>query len=101
MPSKRITVSGRIKAKSGMEEKLKKGLLSVLGPTRAEPGCINFYLHQGVDDETLFMAYQNWASKEDEDKHYQTPYMQAYMKEAPNLLAGTPDVSMWKMIEPE
>lgn len=101
MATKRITVLGRIEAKPGTEETLKQALLSVLGPTRAEAGCINFYLHQGVENRRLFMAYQNWASKEDEDKHYQAPYMQAYMKEAPNLLGGTPDVTVWENIEPE
>jgi quinol monooxygenase YgiN len=101
MKDKKITVSGRIQAKQGMEEQLKQALLSVLGPTRAEPGCINFYLHQGREDGSRFMAYQNWVSKEAEDAHYQQPYMQAYMKTAPGMLAGAPDVSTWDMIDLE
>jgi quinol monooxygenase YgiN len=101
MTNKKITVSGRIKAKQGMEEQLKQSLLSVLEPTRAEPGCINFYLHQGLDDKSAFMAYQNWFSKEAEDEHYKQPYMQAYMSEAPGMLAGAPDITVWKLIEPK
>ncbi len=99
MTNKKITVSGTIKAKEGMEDQLKEALLSVLQPTRAEPGCINFYLHQGHDDKSKFMAYQNWVSKEAEDEHYQQPYMQAYMSKAPGMLDGTPEISVWDMIE--
>jgi len=58
MGSRKVTVLARMKAKRGMEEKVKQELLSLVGPTHAEAGCINYDLHQSVQDKTLFMLYE-------------------------------------------
>jgi quinol monooxygenase YgiN len=45
MESKRITVLALVKAKEGMEESVREELMSLVSPTRSEPGCINYDLH--------------------------------------------------------
>jgi quinol monooxygenase YgiN len=39
-------------------------LLSAVGPTRAEPGCLTYDLHQSATDPTEFLFHENWASEE-------------------------------------
>jgi quinol monooxygenase YgiN len=98
MPERRVTVMARIKAKAGMEEKVTGKLLSLVTPTRSEAGCINYNLHQSEDDKCLFVFYENWASKEDLDKHLEMPYLKAWREEAKDLLVGPTEVTLWEMI---
>jgi len=34
---------------------------------------VDYDLHQSVDEKTLFMFYKNWHSKDDLDKHFNSP----------------------------
>ena len=98
MAERKVWVVARIRAKSGMEEKLKQELLSLLGPTRAEAGCINYDLHQSVEDKSLFMFYENWVSKKALDEHLAMPHMQSHLKRANEILAGPPEITLWEKI---
>jgi quinol monooxygenase YgiN len=94
----KLTVLARIRAKEGTEETLKRELLNLIEPTRAEVGCISYDLHQSADDKALFMFYETWSSKDDLDKHFTTPHIQAIMAKAPDLLAEPLDLSIWEKI---
>ena len=98
MADKKITVVARIKVKKGMEEKVKKELLSLVGPTRSEKGCVNYDLHQSVEDKSLFMFYENWVSKKDLDEHLAMPYMKSHFEKARGILAEPGEVSLWEII---
>jgi quinol monooxygenase YgiN len=98
MDKKKVTVHAKIKAKPGLEEKVKGELMALVGPTRSEAGCINYDLHQSLSDKTLFMFYENWTSKEDLDKHLKTPHLEAFLAKADGLLAEPIDISLWEMV---
>lgn len=101
MAGTKLTVVARIKAKAGMEEKVREELLALVAPTRKEPGCLNYDLHQAQDDSSLFVFYENWLSKKDLDEHLQMPYLQAFLAKADHLLAQPVDITLWEMISPE
>jgi quinol monooxygenase YgiN len=98
MADKKVTVLARIKAKKGMEEEVKKELLSLIGPTRSEKGCINYDLHQSVEDKSLFMFYENWKSKRDLDEHLKMPYMKSHMEKASEILVEPGEITLWEKI---
>lgn len=98
MAEQKVTVVAQIRAKDGMEEKVKQELLGLVGPTRSEKGCINYQLHQSFENKTLFMFYENWASKKDLDEHARAPHMKAHMKKALELFAEPPKITLWEMI---
>ena len=98
MTGKRITVLARIKAKEGMEEKVEQELLALVAPSRAEEACVNYDLHRSVDDKTLFMFYENWASREDLDQHLSMPYLDAFDENMEGMLAGAVEITLWEMI---
>ena len=99
MENKKITVVARVKAKAGMEEQLKQMLLSNLTPTRAESGCVTFDLHEGIDDASQLMSYENWATKADLDEHLQKPYIIDFMSKAKDILAESPEITLWRQLE--
>ncbi len=98
MAGKRVTVLARIKAKKGLEERVKGELLFLVSQTRSESGCINYDLHQAVDDQSVFMFYENWASKQDLDEHLEKPYLRAFIEKAKDILEEPPEIILWDMI---
>lgn len=98
MADEKVTVIARVRAKAGLEEQVRKEIVALIAPTRAETGCINYDLHQSADDPALFMLYENWTSMRALEDHLAMPYLEAFKAKAPGLLAEPLDLSFWKMI---
>jgi quinol monooxygenase YgiN len=98
MPGKNVAVVARIKAKEGLEEEVKQELISLVEPTHKEAGCIDYVLHQGTEDKSLFVFYENWTSKEALDEHLAMPYLQGFIAKADELLAEPLDVTLWEKV---
>lgn len=99
MSPEQITLIAKVKAKQGMEDTLKKELVSLLEPTGKETGCITYNLHQSAEDKSVFMFYENWTSQQALDEHLQTPHLKAFLAKADALLDGSLDLSSWQMLE--
>jgi quinol monooxygenase YgiN len=98
MADNKVTVVAQIRAKDGMEERVKQELVGLVGPTRSEKGCIKYELHQSVENKSLFMFYEKWASKKDLDEHIHMPHMKAHMQKARDLFAAPPKITLWEVI---
>ena len=98
MAADELTVVARFKAKQGKDDEVLREIRTLISPTRAEEGCINYDLHRSKDDPTLFFLYETWASRRDLDQHLAMPYLQAFLEKAPSLLAEEVNISMWDMI---
>jgi quinol monooxygenase YgiN len=72
-----VVLVAPVKAKPGEEDTVKEILTALVEPTRKEPGCLCYNLHQSKSDKTQFMFYEQWASKEALDAHGKMPYMKA------------------------
>jgi len=99
MTEQSVNVIARMKAKQGKEKALQQELAALIGPTRSEPGCISYILHQSAEDTTSFMFYEHWADKKDLDEHLKKPYIQTFMEKAGKLLDGPVSITLWEMIE--
>jgi quinol monooxygenase YgiN len=95
---KGLTVVAKIKAKAGLEERVREGLMALVAPTRSESGCLNYDLHRAVNDKGLFLFYENWTSQKDLDEHLQMPYLQNFLKKSDELLAAPVEITLWEMI---
>ena len=98
MRTKKVTVLARFKAKNGKEEALQQAIMACISPTRAEAGCINYDLHQLLDDKASFILYENWKSKEDLDAHLNMPYLRELKAKADELCAEPIEISLWQML---
>lgn len=72
-----ITAFTLIHGIPGKEAELKEHLLSLTGPTRAEPGCIRYDLYQSPSRKHEFLRFEVWASREALEAHKQTPPLRA------------------------
>lgn len=98
MADKKVTVVAKFTAKPGLEDTVRQEVLNLVGPTREEAGCINYDLHQSLDDPAKLILYENWVSKDDLDKHLTMPYLEAFKAKADELLAEPLDITLWEMI---
>jgi quinol monooxygenase YgiN len=98
MSDQTVTVIARVKAKADKLEETESVLMDLIAPTRGEPGCISYVLHQAQDDKCSFVFVENWASQMALDEHLQKPYLQAFIARADELLAEPLDVTLWHQI---
>jgi quinol monooxygenase YgiN len=69
-----------------------------IDPTRAETECLNYDLHQSLDDTAVWFVYENWRSRPGLDAHMRASHLQAFLKAAPDLLAGDIDLRQFSMV---
>lgn len=95
-----VVVVAAIKVKSGVEERARQVLLEVVAPTRLEPGCLNYDLHQSATDPTEFLFHETWTSDEALAAHSTStsPHRQALREQLGELLAGPPQVTRWRPV---
>ncbi|MUG91713.1 antibiotic biosynthesis monooxygenase [Scytonema sp. UIC 10036] len=95
-----LTIVARIKAKLGMEDRMRQDLLGLLAPTRAESGCITFDLLKDVNEPTVFVLYENWKDRAALDAHFEQPYVKQVLQAYEETLAEPIEVLSLKKIEP-
>jgi quinol monooxygenase YgiN len=98
MAEQTVTVIARVKAKEGKLEEVESILMDLIGPTREEPGCISYVLHQSQGDRHSFVFVENWANQTALDEHLQKPYLRAFLARSEELLAEPLNVSLWHQI---
>ena len=98
MNTKSLTVIAQIKAKPGKESSVRLELLSLIAPSRKDAGCLNYDLHQALDNPALFLFHENWTSKAQLDQHLQKPDLQAVLARLGQLVAEPPSITLWNKI---
>ena len=93
-----LTVVVRLKARAGMEDQVREELQKLLEPTRAEPGCINFDLHEAAESPGLFLVHENWKSEGDLRRHFEMPYLRSWIVKADALLAEPMELTRWHRV---
>jgi quinol monooxygenase YgiN len=74
-----VTVVAKLVAREDAVETVKAELLKLIEPTRCEPGCIDYRLHQETTDPRVFVFYENWESMACLERHTTTPHYKSYV----------------------
>jgi quinol monooxygenase YgiN len=98
MNAKSLTVIAQLKAKAGMESAVRRELLSLVEPSRKDDGCLNYDLHQAMDNPALFVFHENWVSKAHLDQHLGKPDLQAVLGRVGQMVAEPPQITLWEKI---
>jgi quinol monooxygenase YgiN len=91
-----VSVVVRIRAREGREAEVRRELLELLAPTRAERGCLGYDMHEMPEEPTLFLFHETWASEADLDRHLMEPHVQSWIAKADALLAEPMQLSRWR-----
>ena len=82
-----LTIVANIRAAPGREELVYNELLKLVGPTRQEPGCLQYDLHRDNDNPAHFLFYENWQSHELWQQHMASAHLYAYKQATDGAVA--------------
>lgn len=72
-----LTIVATITAVKGEEDFIAKQLNSLVEPTRAEKGCIQYDLHQSNEDPAVFLFFELWESRDLWQDHMNSSHIKA------------------------
>lgn len=93
--SELLTVVARVRAKTGLETRLRQELQRLVAPTCAEEGCLRYELHESKTEPGWFLLYETWKSEADLQAHFQTPYLKAFFQMVSELADGPSEITKW------
>lgn len=73
---------------------------SYVEPSRAEPGCIEYHMLRDVQDPTLFIFYEVWASWEALAEHMALPHMREFHERRMDYLRRDVEIREIEMLSP-
>ena len=76
-------------AAPGKQDELRRELLKLVAPTRAEEGCIKYDLHQDESNSNLFVFFEIWSSKAQHAAHDESTHVAHIRSVLPSLLEGS------------
>ncbi len=75
-----LTIVAHITAKPDQIDVVRSELESLIPPTRAEAGCLQYDLHVDHENPAHFMFYENWRSADDWQAHMSAPHLQQVLQ---------------------
>jgi quinol monooxygenase YgiN len=77
-------------AQPGRLDDLVRELRARVGPTRAQPGNLEFTLYREADAPDTIVAYERWATRADWEHHLKGEHVTSLMEAFKNILAAPP-----------
>lgn len=86
------TVVARVRAKTEFIEAVRRECLALVEATRGEEGCLSYDLYQSTEDKALFVFYEKWATREDIERHLESPHSLAFDERTAGMLAEPEEI---------
>lgn len=74
-----VTVVAQITAKAEYRDFIQSELIKLVAPTRQEKGCIEYRLHQDLDDPVLFLFFETWEDRISLERHLASEHFKQYV----------------------
>lgn len=93
----KIYLTAIIETKPEFLEEVKSVLENMVIETRKESACLQYDLHQSIENENTFIFYEIWANQSGLDEHNKQPYIQEFI-ELGSKLANPPSIFLSKKL---
>jgi len=70
-----ITIIAHMSVPPDQVDTIRAAAPPFIASTRAEPGCVEFWLHRSVDDPGAFVWYENFRDQAAIDAHIASPHV--------------------------
>jgi quinol monooxygenase YgiN len=94
----RIHILARHRANPNAVDLVRQILLSLIEPSRAEPGCLKYDLLQNADDPTDFTFVETFADDEALKAHAAAPHIAGLAAKLEGLVVRPAEVSRYRAI---
>ncbi|MET3106809.1 quinol monooxygenase YgiN [Oxalobacteraceae bacterium GrIS 2.11] len=98
MNDETIVLVARLKVKNGMVDAAKNAALALVPLSRQEAGCINYDVHQAIDDESVFVWHETWANQAALDEHFATTFFKEFFAGMGEMVVEPPVITLTKLI---
>jgi quinol monooxygenase YgiN len=85
-----INLTVIIKSKSKHREEVKTILKNLVANSRKETACLQYDLHQNIDDPNVFIFHEIWKDKEGLGLHNEQSYIKEFRQAAELFLEDKP-----------
>jgi quinol monooxygenase YgiN len=83
-----LYIFARLDPRPGKELQVRDELTRVLGPTRAEPGCVRIHVYEGVRDPLAYFIHSEWIDEAAFDAHVELPHTRQFVAAVEGLLTN-------------
>ncbi len=97
LPKEAVTLVVLLRAKDGQQLLVEAEIRALIGPTRKEEGCLQYDLHHSLDQPSLFLLHEVWATRDHHTAHTKTPHFLRWNARKDSLLASR-DATYWQQI---
>jgi quinol monooxygenase YgiN len=97
LPKEAVTLIVVLRAKEDQEALLEAELRALIAPTRREDGCLTYDLHGNAETQGTFLLHEVWASREQHQRHKETPHFLRWDARKDALLA-TREATFWTQL---
>ena len=94
-----VRVVAHFVAKPESVEDVKRALIGMVDPTRAETGCVTYELLQNLDDPTDFTFVEEWTSQANLDRHAGSEHIRTGRELVKAHLAKPSDVRVYALVK--
>jgi quinol monooxygenase YgiN/quercetin dioxygenase-like cupin family protein len=95
-----LTAVTFIQGQPGTDAEVKRELLTLTAPTRAEPGALGYDLYQSVDRPGRFMRIERWRDAQALEDHKATPHLKASFERRKDAGWMT-EITRWRRVPEE
>ena len=89
-----VVVVARVRVRAGRHEEFIRAAREVARPTREEPGCHVYRIHQDIEDPDAFVFVEEWSAQADLDRHFETPHVKRFVAALPDLLSAPAELKI-------
>lgn len=76
----------RFHARDGNREAGRRAIQDVQGPTREEPGCLDYHAFQSVRDPDEFYVHSRWRDRAAFERHASLPHTERFVARVEPLI---------------
>jgi quinol monooxygenase YgiN len=92
-----VTLIVVLRSKEGQHLLLEAEIRALINPTRKEEGCLQYDLHHSLDQPSLFMLHEVWATRAHHTAHTKSPHFLRWDARKDSLLAAR-ESSFWQQV---
>ena len=88
-----VFIFARFRAKAGEEANVEAAIREVAGPTRAEPGCLDYHLFRSTRDPRLFYIHTRFRDEAAFEHHADLPHTVRFLARVESLIDHPLDIT--------
>lgn len=96
--SEEIVLIARLKIKKEFVEQAKEAALAIVEPSRAEDGCINYDMHQVLEDPSIFVWHETWANQSAIEAHGNSAHFKEFSAKIKDMTEESLQLTFTKMV---